>query len=139
MATIAVAPYVLKNALLTVATDNYEKHVSGVKIIPNVTPVTWQGLTPDAAFSDAGSPTWTLTLDYAQDWTTANSLAAYLLANAGQQKVIVFKPLGATAGGPIFTVTAIIVPGPVGGDVNTVQTGTVTMGIIGQPAKTANP
>lgn len=139
MATIAVAPFVLKNALLTIATDNYEKHVSGVLFTPNLSPVTWQGLTPDSAFSDAGSPTWTCQVSYAQDWTTANSLAQYLLANAGTQKVVVFKPQGATTGTPIFTATLIIAPGPIGGDVNTVQTAQVTMGVVGVPVKTANP
>lgn len=139
MAQIAVAPFVIKNALIQVATDNYEKHVSSAAFTPQVSPVTWQGFTPDSAFSDAGSPIWTLTLAYAQDWTTANSLAQYLLANAGQQKVIVFKPQGATTGTPIFTATCIIVPGPIGGDVNSVQVGSVTMGVIGAPVKTANP
>jgi hypothetical protein len=139
MTQIAVTPYVLKDALLQIATDNYEKHVSNVLFTPNVTPVTWQGLTPDAAFSDASNPTWTCQMDYAQDWTTTNSLAQYLLTNAGQQKVAVFKPLGATTGKPIFTATIIIVPGPIGGAVNTVQTGTVTMGVIGQVVKTAAP
>lgn len=136
MTQIAVAPFVLKDALLQIATDNYEKHVSGLVIAPQTSPITWQGLTPDSAFSDASNPIWTCQMDYAQDWTTANSLAQYLLTNAGQQKVAIFKPLGATAGDPIFTATIIIVPGPIGGAVNTVQVGTVTMGVIGQPVKT---
>lgn len=140
MAVIAVAPFVLKDALLTIATDNYEKHVSGVIFTPQMTPVTWQGLTPDSAFSDASNPIWTCQMDYAQDWMTTNSLAQYLLTNAGTQKVGVFKPLGATGSGkPIFTATLLIVPGPIGGVVNTVQTGTVTMGVIGQPVKTVTP
>lgn len=139
MTQIAVAPYVLKDALLSIATDNYEKHVSGVVFTPQTSPVTWQGLTPDSAFSDASNPIWTLQMDYAQDWTTVNSLAQYLLTNAGQQKIAVFKPLGATTGKPLFTATIIIVPGPIGGAVNTVQVGTVTMGVVGQPVKTTAP
>lgn len=139
MAQIAVAPYVLKDALLQIATDNYEKHVSNVLFTPQTSPVTWQGLTPDSAFSDASNPIWTCQMDYAQDWTTANSLAQYLLTNAGQQKVAVFKPLGTTTGKPIFTATIIVVPGPIGGAVNTVQVGTVTMGVVGQVVKTAAP
>ena len=135
MTQIAVAPFVLKDALLQIDTDNYEKHVSGLVIAPVTSPITWQGLTPDSAFSDASNPVWTCQMDYAQDWTTPNSLAQYLLTNAGQQKVAVFKPLGATTGDPVFTVTILIVPGPIGGAVNTVQTGTVTMGVVGQPVK----
>ena len=139
MATIAVAPFVLKNALLQIATDNYEKHVSSVTFTPQLSSVTWQGLTPDSAFSDAASPVWSCTMSYAQDWTTTNSLAQYLLTNAGLQKVAVFKPQGTTTGMPIFTATVIIVPGPIGGDVNTVQVGSVTMGVVGAPVKTAAP
>ncbi len=139
MATIAVAPFVLKDVLFTVGADNYEQHVSSVKFEPQTNVVTWQGLTPAANFSDTTAPTWTCTLTYAQDWTTTNSLAQYLLANSGQQKTVVFKPQGATTGKPIFTATVIITPGPMGGDVNTVQVGQVTLGVVGTPAKTANP
>lgn len=138
MTQIAVQPYVMKNALMTIDVDNYEKHVSGVLIAPVTSLVTWQGLTPDSAFADSTNPTWTCQMDYAQDWTTLNSLAQYLLTNAGQQKTVTFEPLGGASTMPIFTVELIIVPGPIGGAVNTVQTGTVTMGVVGQPAKTAN-
>jgi hypothetical protein len=139
MPVINVAPFVIKDAVLSIATDQYEKHVSGVLFTPNTSGITWQGMTPDSAFSDSSNPTWTCQLDYAQDWTTANSLAQYLLANAGQQKVCVFKPLGATTGKPLFTATLLIVPGPIGGAVNAVQTATVTMGVIGQPVKSVAP
>jgi hypothetical protein len=139
MATIAAAPFVLKDALFQVGADNYEAHVSSVVFTPSSSGITWQGLTPASAFSDAGAPTWTCTIQYAQDWKTANSLAQYLLANAGTQKVVIFKPQGATTGSPIFTATLVIVPGPIGGDVNTVQVGTVTCGVIGVPVKTAAP
>lgn len=139
MVAIAVAPFVLKDALFQVGTDNYESSVSSVKFTPQLSPVTWQGLTPASAFSDAANPVWTCTISYAQDWKTANSLAQYLLTNAGQQKVVVFKPQGATTGTPIFTATMIMVPGEIGGDVNTVQVSSVTMGVVGAPVKTANP
>lgn len=139
MATIAVAPFVLKDALLTIGVDNYETNVSSVKFTPSASAVTWQGLTPASAFSDAASPVWTCTLAYAQDWKTANSLAQYLLANAGAQKVCVFKPQGAATGSPVFTATLILVPGEIGGDVNTVQVSSVTCGVVGAPAKTAAP
>lgn len=139
MATIAVAPFVLKDALFKVGTDNYEAHVSSVTFTPQMSPVTWQGLTPASAFSDASNPVWQCTISFAQDWTTTNSLAQYLLTNAGQQKTVVFNPQGATTGKPVFTATLIIAPGQIGGDVNTVQTATVTMGVVGAPVKTAAP
>ncbi|MGW5239495.1 hypothetical protein ACWEOW_11230 [Monashia sp. NPDC004114] len=139
MATITPVPFSLASALLNVATDNYEKGVSNVLFTPSYSQLTWQGLTPDAVYTDASNPTWTLQFDYAQDWTTANSLSQYLLTNAGTQKVVVFKPNGATTGKPIFTATVLIVAGPIGGAANTLLTGTVTMQVIGQPVKTTAP
>lgn len=135
MAQVASAPFVLKDAVLSIGTDDYEKHVSGVVIQPAMSVLTWNAITPSGAFSDATSPTWSVTLNYAQDWTTANSLAQYLLTNAGQTKTAIFKPLGATTGDPTFTVTIIIAPGPIGGEANTVQVGTVTMGVVGEPVQ----
>lgn len=139
MATIAVVPFVLKDTIFTVGTDSYEAHVSSVKIEPAVTVLTWNGLTPSAAFTDMTAETWTCTITLAQDWTTANSLAQYLLTNKGQKKTVVFKPKGVTTGSPIFTLDLMIAPPQIGGDINTFQEATVTMGVVGVPVKTAAP
>lgn len=139
MVAVAVAPFVLKDVKFTVGTDDYEAHVSSVQFVPNMATVTWQGLTPSAAFTDTTSPTWTCTVSLAQDWTTANSLAQYLLTNAGTKKTVVFKPKGTTTGMPIFTAELMIAPPPIGGDVNTVQVASVTMGVVGAPVKTTAP
>src|SRR5512138_814193 len=139
MTQIAIVPIMLKDILLQIGTDNYETNVSKVLFEPESTIEAWQGLTPASAFTDATVPVWTCTLDYAQDWVTANSLAQYLLANVGQTKVAVFKPQGATTGKPIWTANLIIVPGPFGGEVNKYMVGTVKLGVAGQPVKTANP
>lgn len=139
MPQIAIVPFVLKDILLTIGTDNYETNVSTVHFTPSVSTVTWQGLTPASAFTDSTSPTWTCELSYAQDWKTANSLAQYLLTNQGQTKVAVFKPKGSGSGEAIFTASIIIAAGEIGGDVNTVQVGSVTLGVVGAPVKTANP
>ena len=137
MSIIAALPFVLKNVDLKVGTDNYETHVSGVSFTPSTSTVTWQGLTPAAAFSDATAATWTCTLNYAQDWDTPDSLANYLLSNAGTAKVVVFKPSAAAgAGHAIFTATLNIVAGAIGGEVNAVQTASVTCGVVGVPVKT---
>lgn len=139
MASIGIAPFVLKDMILSVGTDSYEQAVSSVQFVPSSSTVTWQGGTPASTFTDQTTPSWTCTLGYAQDWTTVNSLAQYLLANAGQQKAVVFKPQGIATGKPSFAATLIIAPGPIGGDVNTVQVATVTLGVIGAPVKTNNP
>lgn len=134
MATIALAAFVLKSALLSVAADNYEKHVGKVMFNPSVNAATFKGI--DGSVSrDTSIPEWTIDIEYAQDWTTANSLAAYLLANAGTTKTLVFSPQGSAVGKPKFTIDAIIQPGPIGGAVDEMQTGTVTLACVGQPVK----
>lgn len=139
MPAIAAAPFVLKDAVFQVGTDSYEAHVSSVKFVPAQGTVSFQPITPAGTFTDTTSPTWTCTITYAQDWTTLNSLAQYLMTNAGTKKTVVFKPQGATgAGKPIFTVDLMIAPGDIGGDVNTVQTATVTMGCVGAPVKSVS-
>lgn len=139
MPVIAIAPIVLTDVVMTIGTDDYQTNLSKVRFEPKVNTVTWQGLTPASAYAGATSPIWECVLEYAQDWTTTNSLAAYLLTNQGAQKTAVFKPIGTTTGKPIFTATVIIVPGPIGGDVNTVQTGQVTLPVVGAPVKTTAP
>lgn len=139
MAAVIAVPFVLKDATFQVGTDNYESNVSTVKFTPSVTTVTWQPITPANPFQDSSAPVWSCEISYAQDWKTANSLSQYLLTNQGTQKVVVFKPQGVTTGSPIWTATLIIVPGDIGGDVSTVQVGTVTCGVVGVPVKTTAP
>lgn len=139
MAQIAVAPVVLKDMILTIATDSYELHVNEVLLDPSTQVLTWQGGTPSAVFTDVTNATWTCKITGCQDWTTANGLASYCLANAGQKKTVVFKPLGATTGKPVFTVDVYIVPMPIGGKINSFLEATVTMGCAGAPVKTAAP
>ena len=136
MATIAVAPIVLKDARLTVGADNYEKHVNVARLTPNtsVSKQTWQGLTPTTTFTDAATPVtdWTLELEYAQDWETANSLSQYLLTNAGTVKTVKLQPQSGV-GKKTFTVSVTIVPGPIGGPVGEYMTASVSMPVEGQP------
>lgn len=137
MATIAVQPIVLKDVLLTVGTDNYEAHVSEVVFEPSTSIQTWQGLTPTATFTDATGATWTCKLTFAQDWATANSLSKYLFDNEGTTKAVKFKPKKpATGTAPTWSATVVIVPGSIGGTVNTFATASVVLGVQGKPALT---
>ena len=131
MATISVSPIVLKDCTLTIASDDYEAHVSQVQFDPSNSSVTWQGLTPTATHTDTSSSTWTCTLALAQDWETTNSLSRYLFENEGQTKSMTFEP---KAGGASFTANVIIVPGSIGGTVNQFATATVTLPVSGRPA-----
>lgn len=131
MTQIAVAPLFLKDVTLSVGTDSYEKAVSSVTLTPSVTTATFKGLNPEAVFTEVGTPTWAADIAYAQDWTTVNSLSAYLFAHQGETVVMNFSPRNGS--GPSFTVSVVIVSGAVGGAVDSFATTTVSLPVQGQP------
>ena len=130
MAQIAVDPILLKDVLLSLGTDSYEKHVSAVEFVPTAQIVNWKGLNPTSKFSFPTDATWVCNLTYAQDWETLNSLSRYLLENAGEEVAATFEPVNGGAG---FTATLIIVPGAIGGPVDSVAVATVSLGVKGTP------
>lgn len=130
MAEITVDPFVLRDVIFNVGTDGYKAHVSQVTFTPTSSVVTWQGLTPTAAFSFGTNATWTCDLEYAQDWSTANSLSRYLFENEGEEIAVTFEPV---AGDPGIAATLIVTPGAIGGAVNTVAVATVSLGVKGKP------
>lgn len=135
MSQIAVKPHVLKDIVLRIEEDDYEAHVSSALLSPStdVPVLKWQGMTPAASFSEAGSVTtdWSFSINAAQDWETADSLTRYLFDNAGQVKPITLTPQRGK--GTSFAFNATIVPSQIGGDVNTVAVSPVTMPVDGTP------
>lgn len=130
MATIDVAPRVLKDIELTIGLDDYRKHVDQVTLTPTYPSVSWTGLGANT-HKDVGTPSWVAALNYAQDWDTPNSLSRYLLANAGQQVTMTFRPRSGI--GPSYTATVILAAGPIGGQVNAFATSSVSLEIVGTP------
>lgn len=133
MAQIAVQPIYLKDVVLTVAGSDFEKHVSGVTFTPSVATATWKGLEPTAVFTNVGASTWMVDLAYAQDWDTTGSLSAYLYANEGAEVTLNFEPV---AGGSSWSATVIVVPGAVGGAVDSYAVATVSLPVQGRPTYT---
>ena len=132
MVDIVVNPIFMGSASLLLGTDGYQAHVSSAVFTPgNNTPVVWKGLDPTSVFSFGQKATWTLDLEYAQDWETANSLSLYLLANEGDTIAAVLEPVN---GGQGYTADVIITPGAIGGAVDTVAVGSVSLGVKGRPA-----
>ncbi|WP_067197163.1 hypothetical protein [Microbacterium sp. XT11] len=135
MSQIDVKPIVLRDCLLRATLSgsdsfDFEKHVSGVTITPTTSSVTWNGLSPDAAFQAPGVTTWADTLDYAQDWETENSLSMFLFEHEGEQVTLLFEP---KKGGLGWETDVFIAPGSIGGKVATVAESSVTLGVIGRP------
>lgn len=127
MADIAVNPIVLKDVELTIGgTDNYSAHASSVTFTPSFSNVTWQGLSPDSAFTDTTAVTWTVAIEYAQDWSTSG-LSTYFYTNAGTSKSVQFSTKKTqTTGDPIWDTTVYINHGSIGGAVNAVASASVT-------------
>lgn len=134
MPAIAVKPRVLKNYLVKIGADSFEKALNSVTLTPSSSTVTFKGGTPDAVFTDQTAPTWTCALSYAQDWETAGSLSVYLLQHEGESVDMEFSPLGS---GPKFKATVIITSGAVGGAIDAFAVATVTLGVQGKPVFTA--
>lgn len=129
MAKIALTPTVLKNATMKVAADNYEAAISEAAFVPAVasSSVSFKGI-DGSTYSETTTQasTWTLNLTYAQDFTLATSLSNYLHAHEGEEVEAVFVPEEGS-GLPEFTSTITIVPGQIGGPVDTVLTSTVSL------------
>lgn len=126
MAQIAVSPFVLRDVVLSIGTDSYEKHVSAVEFVPNSSIQTFVGLGGNT-HTDTSTATWTVNLTYAQDWGTTDSLSQYLMDNEGTQVTMVFTPKAAEAG-TFFTATVTLSPGNIGGPAGSFATAQVTLG-----------
>lgn len=124
MSIIAVEPFVLTDVTLLFPTDDYKAHASSVTFTPTSNTVNWRGLGKNS-FTGASIATWVVTIEYAQDWETANSLAQRLHAGEGDVEEITFAPQSGS--GPSFTAPVTIVPGAIGGAVDTVAVGSVTL------------
>lgn len=136
MAKIAVQPIILSDIDFKVDADNYEAGVSRVELVPTTPTVQWKGMTPGSAKNLAGDPAWVCNVDYAQDHVTAASLSQYLQANAGQIKTVKLQPKkGATGTAPTYTVDVLLLAGPIGGQGDTIATGSVSMPCNGQPTR----
>ncbi|WP_419817003.1 IPT/TIG domain-containing protein [Glaciibacter flavus] len=131
MTQISPQPIVLKDVLLQIGADNFEKQVSQATLTPSASAQTWQGLSPTAMYADIPFATWQLELNFAQDHETAGSLSSYLLANEGLTVSGVLKPRAGF--GPSYQVTLILTPGAIGGQVNAWAESKVTLPVRGKP------
>ena len=131
-APAGLQPIVLRDAVLTVADDDFSSQVLGVSITPEVS---WEWL--DTENSVDGFPAylgtrWLCTIGYAQDMRPG-SLTRYLFEQAAAARTIVFTPQTGLEGPPI-TCEAMILPGPLGGQVvDGILTAVVTLPLFGEP------
>ena len=124
MAVIEVAPIVLRDVSLLIPTDDYAKHVSSVTFTPTAPAVSWKGLGKNS-YSGIGTASWVVTVEFAQDWETVDSLCQYLFTNEGEEVEMTFKPIAGS--GPSFTAPVSITPGAIGGAVDAVAVASVSL------------
>lgn len=131
---VAVAPLFLNDVIMQIgATNSFETAISSATFTPSTKLVTFQGGTPASIFNFPAPTTWTLDLEYAQDWDTTDSLANYLHANEGTVVPAVFTPKEGDEDSPTVTANIIIAPGSIGGDIGSVGTSKVSLGVNGRP------
>lgn len=134
-----VTPFLMRNAIVEIGTDDFAKAVSEATLTPTGGTVDYKGLKPDAVFSFAQSATWALTLAYAQDWSQADSLSRFLFDHQGENLPFTLNANDATVGSTSWAGTVSITAGAVGGAVDAVAVATVTLGLVGAPVPTLVP
>lgn len=137
MAQIAVKPILLNDVDLLLGADNYEAHVSKAELVPNTPTAKFKGMTPSSSKNVVGTPDWMFNIDHAQDHETALALSLYLLANVGKEVTVKMKPKkpASPATAAMYTFTIVVVPGSIGGAVDTVATSSVSLPVDGQPVR----
>lgn len=140
MPEITVRPFIMRNAIIQLGTDDFAAAVSTAAITPAGGTADFKGLKPEAVFTFPQASTYVLEMTYAQDWNSATSLSRYLWEHKGETVPFTLNPddtsADTTVGSTSWSGTVAIVPGAVGGDVDAVATATVSLGIVGEPVPT---
>lgn len=133
MADITPTPLYLKSVIWEMGGNTYEKAISSGALTPTVPTATFKGLSEDAVYTQAGVASWMADISFVQDWENTDSLSAYLFNNQGSEVALSFTT-SATSG--TFDCTVVIVPGSIGGAVDSFATTSVSLPVIGQPVFT---
>ena len=139
MAVQEIQPFVMKNAIVQIGTDDFAKAVSSATLTPSGGTTPFKGLKPDAVFTFPQSVTWTLDLEYAQDWSLDVSLSRYLFDHIGEIVPATVNVDDAVEGSTSWAMEVAITAGAVGGAVDAVAVATVSLGVQGAPVPTLVP
>ena len=140
MAEQAVEPFIMRNAVVQLGTDDFAAAVSSVILAPTSGTVPFKGLKPPAVFTFAQATTWELQLEFAQDWKNAASLSNYLHLHQGEVVPGLLIADDSDAGAVSWELPGVaIAPGSVGGPVDAVAVSTATLGVVGAPIPTQLP
>lgn len=124
MAAISVVPIILNDVVIKNTSNEWQAHVSQVTFTPTSSVVRWKGMTPASNHVFGTLAEWTVALDFAQDWETADSLSMYLLEHETERETWTFEP---KADGASFASNVVLTPGGIGGQVDSVATSSATL------------
>ena len=127
------------NATLTFTTPagtgtakSFECQVTSASITAAQNPVTVPPTGCEGPSTRQGAPTYTLNVNYLQDWGQTDSLSQYLYDHSLEDAT--FELAVGEAPMPVATGTCQLVEGDYGGDFANPLTATAAMGITGKPA-----
>lgn len=141
MAEIDVRPFIMRNAIIQLGTDDFAAAVSTASIAPSSGTTDFKGLKPHAVFTFPQATTYVLDMTYAQDWSVDTGLSWYLWTHKGETVPFTLNPDDTTGitpgvGSTSWAGTVALAPGMVGGDVDAVAVASVSLGIVGEPTPT---
>lgn len=124
-------PYTLKDAVLTIASDDFTAAVSEVKFTPSTQSATWRGIGGNVLRNQTIAE-WACTLSFLQDLDPAG-LSRYLHENDGRVVPATFAPVSGE--GPTIEATLILTPGDIGGSASQADyaSASVTLAVNGRP------
>lgn len=131
MTTITPTPLFMRDCLVQLGTDAYEKAVVSVTLTPSTSTVTVRAVSPNAIYQTADEATWVMALTFLQDWDDAAGLSRYLYDNEGSDVTLTFEPI---TGGATITATVSVTPGAIGGNVGSYAESTVSLPCTGKPS-----
>lgn len=131
MASIALQPIRMREAMLHVEADSYEQQINEVRFVPQAGFDWDRGEAAQYEFPHPAPARWLLQLGFVQDLATPNSLTTYLLEHTCQDKVVTF-----TVPGIVVAATVLIMPAAFGGTINQIPVATATLPMYGPPDMT---
>ena len=129
MVNIALQPFSMASATLKIAADNFEEAVSAVEFVPTAQSTPFTAINGKTV-TITGKAAWVVNISYAQDWSSATSLARYLFDNETESAEVVFVP---DDGSDSVEATVTLTPGSIGGAANSLAVGSVSLGVDGKP------
>jgi hypothetical protein len=126
----------MKDCTFEIDGTDYAGELSSVRFAAASSQVEFKGLKKGSKFTESTDPSYTCVVGYAQDFENATSWSNALIDLNGTTAPVTFKPK--SAGTVSFTANLTIVPGDIGGDVDTYATSTVTLG-SDEPQKITTP